>query len=223
LNCRKAEYMRLLLVRHGQTASNIGRALDTAAPGAVLTDLGLSQAARLAERLACEDLDVIAASPLTRAQQTAQPVAEERDLAIMTLDGLCEIGAGDLEMQTSDEAIESYIGVATAWATGSLDTVMPGGTSGQEFLGRFDEAVRAMEEAGTYALAVSHGAAIRTWVAARCSGVDAATYARSRLANTGAALVEGSTDAGWRLAGWIEELVDDLPATGLSDAGGSSH
>ncbi|HMD94302.1 MAG TPA: histidine phosphatase family protein [Trebonia sp.] len=51
------------------SASNIGRALDTAIPGAALTGLGHEQAARLVTRLAGEHLDVIAASPLTRAQQ----------------------------------------------------------------------------------------------------------------------------------------------------------
>jgi Phosphotransferase enzyme family len=42
--------MRLLLVRHAQTASNVGRALDTAIPGAALTGLGHEQAARLVTR-----------------------------------------------------------------------------------------------------------------------------------------------------------------------------
>ena len=35
--------MRLILVRHGQTPSNIERLLDTGAPGPGLTELGLAQ------------------------------------------------------------------------------------------------------------------------------------------------------------------------------------
>ena len=42
--------MRLYLARHAQTLSNVGHALDTAYPGAALTDLGQEQAARLAAR-----------------------------------------------------------------------------------------------------------------------------------------------------------------------------
>jgi probable phosphoglycerate mutase len=210
--------MRLLLVRHAQTASNVGRALDTAMPGAPLTGLGHSQVARLAGQLAGEPFDVVAASPLTRAQQTAQPIAAARGLAVMTLDGLCEISAGDLEMATSAEAIESYRGILTAWATGSLDVEVAGGWSGHEFLRRFDEAVRRIEDAGTSAVAVSHGAAIRIWAAVRCPDVDAAALSRRSLANTGAVIVEGSTGAGWQLAGWIEQIAGDVPATGQTGA-----
>ena len=202
--------MRLLLVRHAQTASNVGRALDTAIPGAALTDLGREQAARLVTRLAGEHLDVIAASPLMRAQQTAEPVAAARGRTPVTLDGLREIEAGDLEMGTSAQAIESYRDVIVAWATGAPEVVMPGGSSGHEFFSRFDGAVRALEDAGTRAVAVSHGAAIRTWIAARCRGVDAALVSRRALANTGIAVVEGSARTGWRLAGWLEEIADDI-------------
>ena len=203
--------MRLLLVRHAQTANNVGRALDTEMPGAALTDLGHQQVADLVARLAGEDPDVVAASPLMRAQQTAAPVAAARGLAVLTLDGLRELAAGALEMRTSAEAIESYRGVITAWATGALDVVMPGGSSGREFLDRYDEAVRALEDAGRSAVAVSHGAAIRTWLAARCLDADAAMVSDRVLANTGIAVVEGSTRAGWRLTGWLEEILDDSP------------
>jgi broad specificity phosphatase PhoE len=86
--------MRLLLVRHGQTHSNIGHALDTAYPGAELTDLGRRQAERLAASLAGERLDVVAASTLLRAQQTAGPLAEARDLTVLTLEpDLAQISA----------------------------------------------------------------------------------------------------------------------------------
>ena len=45
---------RLLLIRHGQTTSNVRQALDTALPGAALTDLGWSQAFAAGELLAGE-------------------------------------------------------------------------------------------------------------------------------------------------------------------------
>jgi broad specificity phosphatase PhoE len=212
--------MRLLLVRHAQSASNVGRALDTASPGAALTDFGHEQAARLVGRLADEHLDAVAASPLTRAQQTAAPIAADRGLAVLSLEGLREIGAGDYEMHTDAQAIDTYRGVVVGWATGNLDLAMPGGSSGDDYFARFDDAVRTLEAVGTWAVAVSHGAAIRTWVAARCGNVDAAELAARGLANTGVAVVEGSTADGWQLIEWLEEIVDDLPATGLNDAAG---
>ncbi|HEY6787643.1 MAG TPA: histidine phosphatase family protein, partial [Trebonia sp.] len=214
--------MRLYLARHAQTLSNVEHALDTAYPGAVLTDLGQEQAARLAARLAGEPLAVVAASPLLRAQQTATALAAERGRTVLTFDGLREVDAGDLEMRTSGEAIASYVAVLRAWAAGDLDVAIPGGTSGHEFLDRFDDAVRAIENATlaadpggsseAAAVAVSHGAAIRTWAALRCRNADGAELSRRGLPNTGVAIVAGSSRTGWLLDGWIEEGTDAIPA-----------
>ena len=46
--------MRLHLVRHGQTASNVAHLLDTAHPGADLDEVGRAQAAALVVRLGGE-------------------------------------------------------------------------------------------------------------------------------------------------------------------------
>jgi broad specificity phosphatase PhoE len=213
--------VRLILVRHAQTTSNVGRALDTAHPGAALTDLGLEQAARLAATLAAQPLDAVAASPLLRAQQTAAAVASPRGIMVATLDGLREIAAGEREMQSSADAIDTYRTVLLAWATGDLGMVMPGGTSGHEFLAAFDESVRAIEDGALTAVAVSHGAAIRTWVAARCRDVDPAAISGRPLPNTGALIVEGSAGSGWRLAAWLDE-ADDAAWGALRDPTGSS-
>src|SRR5258708_5669787 len=220
--------MRLYLARHAQTLSNVGHALDTAHPGAALTDLGQEQAARLAARLGVESLAVVAASPLLRAQQTAAALAEGRGLAVLTLDGLREIDAGDLEMQSSGEAIGSYVAVLRAWAAGDLDVTIPGGTSGHEFLARFADAVRALEAAagaagsadarGVAAVAVSHGAAIGPWAAIRCRNADGAELSRRGLPNTGVAIVQGSSRSGWLLDGWIEEGTDAIPADAAFNA-----
>jgi broad specificity phosphatase PhoE len=99
---------------------------------------------------------------------------------------------------------------------------IPGGTNGHEFLGRFDDAVRAIENAAgaagpgdcaeVAAVAVSHGAAIRTWAALRCRNADGAELSRRGLPNTGVAIVAGSSRSGWLLDGWIEEGTEAIPA-----------
>jgi broad specificity phosphatase PhoE len=211
--------MRLLLVRHGQTHSNIGHALDTAYPGAELTDLGHQQAQRLAASLAGEQVDLVAASTLLRAQQTAAPLAEARGLTVLTLEGLREIGAGDLEMLKDQGSIDTYRRVVVSWATGDLDVEMPGGISGHEFLRRFDEAIQAIEGladalsggATATSVVISHGAAIRTWIAIRCEGVDVADTASRNLVNTGMLIVDGSTSTGWRLERRIDPIEDSSP------------
>jgi broad specificity phosphatase PhoE len=154
----------------------------------------------------------VAASPLLRARQTAAALAAGRDLDVLTLDGLREVDAGDFEMQTSDEAIEGYVSVVRAWAGGDLDAAVPGGTSGHEFLARFDDAVRAIEQAAgpeETVIAVSHGAAIRSWSALRCGNANGAEVSAHYLVNTGVIIIEGSSESGWQLETWLEPEPDD--------------
>lgn len=67
--------MRLILVRHGESEWNkIGRYQGQ--EDAPLSELGQQQAQALAQRLKREKLDVIYASPLQRANNTARAIAE---------------------------------------------------------------------------------------------------------------------------------------------------
>lgn len=104
--------MRLILIRHGQTPSNVGHHLDTAEPGPGLTDLGHEQARELPAALAGEPIDALYVSTLLRTQQTAAPLAEERGLALRIRRGLREITAGRLEMANDEESIRTYMRVA---------------------------------------------------------------------------------------------------------------
>ena len=104
--------MRLILVRHGRTSSNVGLLLDTGEPGADLDEHGRQQAETLVERLADHRIDAIFASNLVRTQQTAAPVAAARGLTVRVLAGLREVPAGEDEM-TPDAT--RYIGAMIAW------------------------------------------------------------------------------------------------------------
>ena len=101
--------MRLLLIRHGQTPSNVLGLLDTAPPGPGLTDLGVEQAAALPATLADQRIDLIAASVQPRARLTAAPLAAARGLQVLVRDGLCEVPAGDLEMRGDEDAVRTYL------------------------------------------------------------------------------------------------------------------
>ena len=67
--------MKLRLIRHGQTPNNVARVLDTAEPGALLTQLGHDQAEALPQKLVTVSIDSLYVSTLTRTQLTAQPLA----------------------------------------------------------------------------------------------------------------------------------------------------
>src|SRR5689334_1597685 len=111
--------MRLLLIRHGQTPSNVGFLLDTAVPGPGLTELGERQAAALPEALAGEDIEAVYASTLLRTRLTAAPLAAARGLDVIVRDGIREVSAGDLEMLPGhSERGELYMRTVFAWAAG---------------------------------------------------------------------------------------------------------
>ncbi|UKY54518.1 histidine phosphatase family protein [Streptomyces inhibens] len=211
--------MRLLLIRHGQTPSNLEFLLDTAVPGAGLTALGERQAAALPEALAGEDIEALYASTLVRTQLTAAPLAAARGLDVRVRDGIRELSAGDLEMVRGDsEAAKAYMTTAFAWAAGETGLRMPGGESGAEALGRFDAVVAEAADggAGTVAM-VSHGAAIRMWTAARARNVAVPFAAAHPLDNTGVVVLEGSPSAGWTALSWAGAAVATM-ASG-SDGG----
>ncbi|NOU97803.1 histidine phosphatase family protein [Paenibacillus sp. LMG 31456] len=71
--------MELFIIRHGQS---IGNTVPHDVPDGELTELGISQAARVAECLAERKFDQLICSPLIRAIETAQPLARALKLPI---------------------------------------------------------------------------------------------------------------------------------------------
>ncbi|MEU2338917.1 histidine phosphatase family protein [Streptomyces sp. NPDC006654] len=208
--------MRLLLIRHGQTPTNVAYLLDTAVPGPGLTALGERQAAALPTALADEDIEALYVSTLTRTRLTAAPLAAALDLEPIVRDGIREISAGDLEMLPGHSAAgEEYMRTVFAWAAGETGLRMPGGETGTEALGRYDAVIAeaAASGVGTVAM-VSHGAAIRMWTAARAANVDV-PYAASRpLDNTGVVILEGSPTDGWKALSWQGAVVEPTGTSG---------
>lgn len=208
--------MRLLLIRHGETPTNVGYLLDTAVPGPGLTALGERQAAALPAALAGEDIGAVFASTLVRTQLTAAPLAAAHGLDVLVRDGIREISAGDLEMLPGDsEGARLYMTTVFAWADGETGLRIPGGESGEEALARYDAVVAEAAALGTGTVAlVSHGAAIRMWTAARAANVDVPFAAAHPLRNTGVVALEGSPAAGWKALTWAGEAVVPAGAPG---------
>lgn len=208
--------MRLILIRHGQTTSNTGRHLDTAEPGASLTDLGREQAQALPAALAGANIEAIYASTPRRTQQTAAPLAVALGLEVNVRAGLREISAGDLEMANDEASIETYLSVTLGWADGVLETMVTGaGEDGMAVLGRFDDVVSEVVASGIgTAVLVTHGAMIRAWAGARCGNLPEGFATLNAVSNTGVVVVEG-TPGNWRAESWQEQA---LGGPGLADA-----
>lgn len=198
--------MRITLVRHGQTPSNVDGLLDTAAPGPGLTALGRRQADAIPGAFDGRPVGLIAVSDLVRTAETASPLAAARGLEPVVMPGLAEITAGDFEMHHDDDAVRTYIETVFTWAGGDRGLRMPGGEDGQEFFDRYDAAVLAIAERGVeHAVVVSHGAAIRTWTSARVQGVRLEYVERHSMPNTAYVVFEGDPADGWTLVDWHGE------------------
>ena len=200
--------MRLFLIRHGQTPANVLGQLDTAHPGPGLTQRGHEQAARVPDALSAEPIDAIFASTLVRTQLTAAPLADARTLDVEVRNGLHEIEAGELEMRSDMHSVRRYLETVFAWGAGELDVAMPGGGTGHDFFGRYNADLQDIAESGASSAAVvSHGAAIRVWVAANATNVAPSFAGENDLDNTGVVVVEGSFTDGWTLTRWADQPV----------------
>lgn len=84
----------ILMVRHGRTPTT-GKVLPGRAKGLHLSDDGLAEAKRVAERIAeMKKVAAIYASPLERTRETAAPIAKALGLDIITHKGLLECDFG---------------------------------------------------------------------------------------------------------------------------------
>ncbi len=86
----------LLLIRHADN-DYTGKRLPGRLPDIHLNDIGRSQSEELVELLAEMPIHAIYSSPLTRALETAQPLAKRRGLPVHSHLGLIELDYGDWE------------------------------------------------------------------------------------------------------------------------------
>ena len=118
--------LRLLLVRHGETAWNVeGRYQGrTDVP---LNATGLRQAWALAARLRGEPIAAVYASTLRRATATAEPIAAAHGLAVRRDPRLNEIDQGAWEGLRLGEIVQRWADLHARWEREPLAARPPGG------------------------------------------------------------------------------------------------
>ncbi|GGS18157.1 MULTISPECIES: histidine phosphatase family protein [Actinokineospora] len=194
---------RLLLVRHGETISNVNHVLDSAPPGPPLTALGRRQAEAFAERTKHEPVTAVYASTAIRAQETAAPMAVRRGLDVAVLAGVHEVQAGELEGRNDPEALAAFVEVYRGWTEGDLHRAMPGGDTGHAVLERFAADIaklRADHPDETVAL-VTHGGILRLGAELLADNVGPQLANAGLIPNTGHVLLETRGD-GWHCLEW---------------------
>jgi probable phosphoglycerate mutase len=157
--------VKLILVRHGETAANrAGLGLGRADPP--LTEHGREQAAALATMVrdrAGEGVAALYTSPLQRANETAAAIGDRIGLAPTRLDALTELDIGAMEGLTAAEMRERHADFLEVWRSErGGDIPMPGGESLAQLQARAWPAIETLrgEHDGATVVAVSHNFAI---------------------------------------------------------------
>lgn len=190
----------VLAVRHGETAWN----RETRIQGQLdipLSPLGAAQARRLAQALDGQGVEVIYASDLARARQTADAVAQQLGLAVQLEPGLRERGFGLFEGLTWAEIETRWPAESERWRRRDPQFAAQGGESLQDFYARSVAAVEALasRHPGQTVLIVAHGGvldclyreaarqslqAARTWTLGNAS-INRLLYSQSGLTLVG--------------------------------------
>jgi probable phosphoglycerate mutase len=150
--------VRLLLIRHGETAWNaegrIQGQLDTP-----LSSKGIWQAARLADRLDGERADTLLCSDLARARLTAEPLASALKLRPQVDPRLRERHFGCFQGFTMQEVMSRWPQEFMLWRSRDPAWRMDGGESGHQLIERVTDVLREIADGafGRSVVAVAHG------------------------------------------------------------------
>ncbi|MGH2702166.1 MAG: histidine phosphatase family protein [Actinomycetota bacterium] len=185
---------RIFLVRHGETEWNATRRAQGQAD-IPLNDAGRSQASAAAAQLDGVELSAVYSSDLSRAVDTARPIAEARGLSVEIDPAFREIDQGEWEGLVTEEIHRRW---PDLWGPARHWSQRPGGESPEQVQKRALEGLARVVERhprGQVAV-VSHGGTIR-WLAAYALGYDMAGSARIRgLGNGGAVAIDARLDDG---------------------------
>jgi broad specificity phosphatase PhoE/ribonuclease HI len=159
----------LVLVRHGATSHTADKrfsgGLASSNPG--LTDEGRAQVREVADWLAplARAVDVVIASPVRRARESAEIVAERLGLAVVEEPGFAEMEFGVWDGLTFAEVEKKWPEELSGWL-GSVDVAPQGGESFREVQERVLAGLRRVltSHAGKTVIVVSHVTPIKTLV-----------------------------------------------------------
>ena len=189
--------VELILIRHGRTAWNAeGRFLGRS--DIALDEVGLAQAATLAQDPELAQVDAVYASPLSRAADTARALGR----TVTLVPALREMEQGDLEGLDFASALGTHGAFLKAWRADPTGVCVPGGESLDQVRDRGLDALRAIAAAHTpgqrVVVATGHDEAYRAALDMHRAGVEIAAIVDARPYPVGP-LVEAAKAAGLKV------------------------
>lgn len=178
---------RLFMVRHGATQlsaeDRFAGAIDPA-----LSEEGIFQAERLAERLSDDRISAVYCSPMLRTMQTAQILAKPFAFTPIPREGLREIDHGHWEGIRREQVEAQFPAEYAAWEEDPFTFAPEGGEAGVNVIARALPVIRSivLSHRGENVVVVSHKATLRLLISSLL-GFDARGY-RDRLDQSPACL-----------------------------------
>ena len=180
----------LLFIRHGQTAWNVEHRLPGQLPGVALNETGRQQSARLADALTVLPISAIISSPLERARDTAEVIAQPHKLEIQFEPDLMDIELGSWSGQNYDELSKNDPG----WKAFVQDPTV--GPEGVETFPQLQQRVvaaverwRKQDSTGAYPAFVAHADVVKLLIA-YYTGLEAKQAGFLAIDNASVSLVE---------------------------------
>ncbi len=188
--------LRMVLVRHGETAYTSQKRYSGRSD-IPLSELGLDQAARAADRIRAlaPDLAAVVSSPLRRCLQTAAALGDAAGAVVVEPD-LVECDFGEWDGMTFAEVRAAYPDELDRWLASPL-VAPPGGESMQQVTIRVRRAMRRLQQqyAGQQIAVVSHVTPIKSLLRDALAAGDAFMY-RLYLDPAGLSVVDSWPDGG---------------------------
>lgn len=153
--------MAIYFIRHGEKefSNEINPVIRHTDP--ILTQQGFKQAEMLAEFFKNINISFIYASEYLRVQQTASPLAENKNLNIIIDKRLNEINIGFLETLSDEDIKKNYADFLKEFNEHQKDCRFPGGETGSEVIDRQRSLLKDFSELNGNIAAFCHDGFIR--------------------------------------------------------------
>ncbi len=198
---------RIYFVRHGEAEGNVGGFTQT--PTTPLTEYGHSQAKKVAERFGGIPVEVVLASHMDRAQDTASYIATKKGLTVETTEFFHEVmRPSSLRGAAHDSSAYKDFLTAEAENYGDPAWRFEDGENFSDILARVTEGVSMLEQRSEQQMVVvSHGRLMRFLVSyllhkkQLTPAIEYMTATSMRAHNTGVTLFE-CKGTEWTLITW---------------------
>lgn len=166
---------RLYLIRHGENLANLTLEFSHHQVDYSLTPKGQLQAAQTGAFFKGKRVDEIYASPLKRAMETAQPIADVSGVPVIPVEAFREVNVGEFEGQKPTAQLWArHNAIIAHWMNGHPETTFPGGEDYPTLLNRVHSGLTSIlrGKQNHNIVIVAHGGLFAFTLRDLCAGVD---------------------------------------------------